>query len=592
MKKLIIILSTLIMSITCITASMSLFIENKTVYNINNQAVYNHIQNNLKEFSITLRDENYFNYNFKLEPSQLALYVEFTTIYVEEKIDTIANFYVNSNGNYVRINGEYIEISSRRKYSYINGRYISDNDGKYIYLNNHKWARTEEEKYIAVDNFYSKIIDQQSNYKMSLRGYYQIIDTQNSFVLKSGLIDNNITTTNPSNFDTLVTRGLNKINYQYQKLYEEKPTIAIYIEDSPVNYFLIDQIYNQIRNIFEKEERYTVYDRNNLEKLFEELKIDMVTPGTEMIASQLKNVEYLIIAKLNTYNENAYNNTEKYFFNDPFYGDYIRGNRVIPKTFYEIKRNDKGETEYVISSEGNYVQIEKNVWDRKENYIIFSNPQTLIEFPTTYKYGNLGFSYKVIDLKNQEILFENSRFVENNIKFIELKDIHESTTSKYSSDLYETLITRAVSNLENEINRVFKIEGLVIDKNIEKELVQIDVGKNYGVGRNSYYVIKDGIITAAHGQVRRINEFDSELKIVQTYTDYAQYGIDNKAVEDFDYSKPLNISLSLYLKNYTDPGIKFSYRNKNIENVTNYMIGAGLSFNMNIQEEPTNENND
>lgn len=583
MKKLLLIINFLLITIIYFSNSLALYIEIADDLELEKNIIFNLIQNKFSNVNVQIRDENYYTKNIQLEPLELALLIEINDIYIDQKINYESVFYSDRRGNYINYKGEYHQINNKRLFRYEFGRYIYDPNGDYIYLEDYQWASVESDKYFKYENFYSKRTNKIKFYKLFLRGYYQFIDTRKAYIISSGLLDEEIISYDYRDYYNLLKKSINKINYIDRTFYEEKPSIAINIQtNNYITSYLENKIYNQVRYIFDNQPRYNIFERNNLEKILEELRIKMITNTPKQIADQLNNVEYYVLIKINSFNIEYYKNNKNYFFNNSFNGNYVNKNLIVPGKRYR-RKSENDEIIYIQDYYGDWVKKVKQIWDREENYIRYNTPQELIQYPTQYLYANLVVNYIIIKTSTGEIIYDKVKNVRDEIILEYLSDRNLSTNQNFISDLYDSIVKKAVLGIENDINRLFAIEGQVVDKKNNK--IQIDVGDNLGVNRRSYFRITDDIITVGHAQIINVKEFDSELNIVQTYKDYGNIEVNNIAIEDFDYSKPSPIIFSLFNRKQTELGLKLSYRHRNLENDTIFYTGVGGSYNLLSTEE-------
>ncbi|HOO74991.1 MAG TPA: hypothetical protein PLS66_06840 [Tepiditoga sp.] len=580
MKKIILIIMITLLSVIFFSETLATFLEINDSTGISPDAVQNIIAAKFNYFSVSLRQKITYNSSEMYNPlasgkgtADYGLYIKINEIKKESKTDSTVQFMRDdTRGNYIKVNGIYVQATSKLRYSYNMQKdsYVRNDNGNYIYLANYPWARDNFSKYVVFDGFYSKYTKDSENYKYTLNGFYQFVDFKTGFIISSGTISKNIITDGGLiNRDSLIENAINEINFDYKKLYDEKPKIALYINNySDKN--VSDEIYDRARSLFENDGRYVVLDRANLDKLFDEKKLDMITENSDKIASELKNVKYMVFIDLNYYNEEEYRQSKNYFFNNPVSGDYINGEKVVKGIFYSPEKGNDGKTKFTEYSTGNYVRVETTTWDKNYRYVKYSVPQDVKVFDITKNYGIISYSYKLLDLTSGTLLMEKADIKEYDTEINILADNYGSTKSFFKSTLENALVNSAVSDAISNIKKAFPVrtEVLVAEDNI----LTLGAGKNYGVRRGTIFRIVDNYKTVGYASAQKIYETQSVSEITELINKNEKPEVSDFAYEDFYYDYFFGGGFGFYMNSKLMPGFNLRFKNTDIEKNTKSFV--------------------
>ncbi|BBE30330.1 hypothetical protein OSSY52_04710 [Tepiditoga spiralis] len=582
MKK-IILLMFLIFSILTYSKTIAEFIEINRETNINFDEISKILENKFGNFTFVKRQISYnskLTFNIFKNPNiaDYGIYIKINNIKKEEKITKNVLFIRNDNsGTYVYFKNIYVPITSKKRYDYDGKNYFLSKNGKYIYLDNYLWAKNEEDKFIEFSGYYKKELKTIKTYKYSLNGIYELVDFKTSFVVSSGSLN-----TSSSNKETLIKSSLNKINFNFKKFYNEKPKIALYISKNGYE-SIENKLYDYIRTNFENDGRYAVLDRNNLDKLFEEKKLDMITKNTNKVASNFKNVEYIILLQVNMYKKEKYSTYNEYNFLNNVYGEYSNNYKLDVGTYYnEVKNKDK--ITYTPSATGIYVKTIKTPWDRKPKYLNIKNFYTKIGNVDLKEDIILNYTYRIIDLKTATLLGEKTNSINKDLYLSKPTNFYGGIESDIESTAINSIVYNISKDMSYNIMTIFPIRTTV-NKVINNE-VFINSGLNYGVLPFSIYRIIDKYKTI--GQVRVVLPMlkESKTKIISLKDKNSIPKSGDLAYEDFYFIKPLGFSIGINSCGLENFGFEFKYRFFNIYNETKSFISFINSYNIqNITDE-------
>jgi len=468
------------------------------------------------------------NLNANERPARYGLIFDITSLKADsEKYKKVVFVRDDKAGNYVYFAGSYYRAyHTLYKYDYKKKRFVQSKYGNYVRLSNYIWARDEDEKYVVFAGFYKKTIKYVSDKKFWLYASITFIDFKSSFIL----FQKSVVFTGKSYDEILKNMNL---SIKKEKFYSEKPTIAFYEKTlSPLGSF--------VKKYFYQEERYTMYDRSYLNYLFKEMRYQDLISGGEEVGTYLKPAHYLVVVKILNSGYKLIESTEYLEFSNPVNGGYVGKTPVYAGTYY---RFDLKTGEYIPDrKKGSYVKVKKGAWAVEDEYISAGSFNDLFIENVAFHSYFIDALVMVVDGKNGNLKVAKKFTVYLKSPKMIREDRFGSVKGNYKEDVIKEAYEKLGKEISDYVRQFFAIETQVSD--VEKDIVTISAGKNYGVKSGYYFRVIDEGYTQGYIKVTNVKEKSAVSRVVRYLQKQSKIKAGNLALEDFDYRPFLGIDLS------------------------------------------------
>ncbi|WP_448374446.1 hypothetical protein [Fervidobacterium sp.] len=509
-----------------------------------------------------------------VEP-QVARIVHLISISKETTTRRVNEFTRDKNGSYVYFQGDYYQISDRRRYSYDSKqkKYVVDKDGLYVYLQEYAWARKQEDKYIMSD-FYSL-----KSYTVTETDYYLVMVVtdidMSTFFIKS------ITpvVSYGSTIDGAIRNAAKRYSQIVNEFSPDKIDIAI----------LFEKGFNPILRTFilaklQEDTRYNIYDRLYIDELMDYMRnIDLF--GGESIALKFRPPKYLITFGNFVEKSEQTSTEEYYFFHNPINGAYIKRFvnglavpvRVEVGSYY---RYDSSSKKYVFDIEkGNYVKYYKGPWE-KDGYVLESWFYDYRLYNTTKVSSFYSFLANVFNTESGILV--SSKFFKDQftvpLKYPIDRFGSENTVSLTAVSLngYNSI----AENVQEFLQSIFPLVSAISD--VEGLVVQLESGKNIGIKPGYVFQNISNGYTTGFLMIEKVLNSHSQGKIFYIVPGET-IASNSLVIETKNYPYNTGGRFSLFIDRY-GIGLKVGYIESNISGYYNWSLMFGVQSPYNVEE--------
>ncbi len=535
-------------------------------------------EKNVPTFVDGINIKDYFeNYFVEKLSEDLLLLVHVVSFEKEMAKERTVEFLQEKSGNYVYFEGTYYQVPDKTLYSYDskNDKFYRDPQyGTYIYLPTYRWARKENDKYIRVFNFYKKNekIEDVSYYSLGV--YLTLIDVQKMTVLYSQfqyLTGNSLSQALGRLKKTYLSVLPKTYTFEeYEKLYNKKPSVALYYENIPL------ELSAAISQKFYNDGRYIVTDRTYLNDIVKLQYIKDLFDG-EIVEFKFLPPKYVVnISGLNPYSEKITERTVVKFFTDKIDGQYYNDKKVEVGNYYTYDFQTK--TYKIDKEKGTYVKVIRKSWEKEEYLYVGTSAPTFSDiFSENSKYLELYSSINavVIETSTSKLIYGQNigRSVESPI----YETIDRFGSTRYNPKIYlkSRLFDRISTEVVSSISSTFLISSYITDVT-DASTVKFADGKILGIKTGMKFKAMENGFTVAFLNTQKVSENTSQAKVFYILPgERLKEGL--YIVESFSHPFKTGVGIDLSISsNSFEFIINYSPFNLNYVSTSSYGIGFGI----------------
>ncbi len=472
------------------------------------------LEKNVPTFADGVNIKDYFqNYFVEKLPDNLLFLVHVVSFEKEVAKQRTVEFLQEKSGNYVYFEGTYYEVTDKTLYSYDskNDNFYRDPQyGTYIYLPTYRWARKENDKYIRVFNFYRKNEKIEDVTYYSLGVYLTLIDAQKMTVLYSQF--QYLTGTSLSqSLERLKKKYLSVLpkTYSfevYEKLYNKKPSVALYYENIPL------ELSAGISEKFYSDGRYIITDRTYLNEI---VKLQYIKDlfGGEIVEFKFLPPKYVVkISGLNPYSEKITERRIVKFFTNKVDGQYYNDKKVEFGNYYTYDSQTK--TYKVDKEKGTYVKVVKKPWEKEEYlYVGTSVPSFSDIFSENSKYLELYSSINVIIIETSTSKLISGENIGRSVESQIYETVDRFGSTQYNPKIYlkSRLFDRISTEIASGISSIFLISSYITDVT-DVSTVKFADGQVLGIKTGMKFKAMENGFTVAFLNIQKVSENISQAK--------------------------------------------------------------------------------